>query len=148
MSYTFAETLVSYPDGQQNVNTPPEATLKSGFIPATAANRGQPLPAQWLNWLFQKLFRAVNRDVVSDETGTGLFKTANSMIRLEAFDRDDPNKYLIAIGWKGALNVTHTLKVVQSASLTLGVATVSGNQPILGGSDVVTVGYSRQTGDL
>lgn len=148
MSYTFAETLVSYPDGQQNVNTPPEATLQSGFIPTTAANRGQPLPAQWLNWLFQKLFRAVNRDVVSDETGIGLFKTANSVIRLEAFDRDDPNKYLIAIGWKGALNVTHTLKVVQSASLTLGIATVSGNQPILGGSDVVTVGYSRQTGDL
>ncbi len=145
---TFAETFVSYPDGQQNVNTPPESTLQNGFIPATAANRGQPLPAQWLNWLFQKLFRAVNRDVVSDNTGTGLFKTANSIIRLEAFDRDDPNKYLVAIGWKGNLADVHSIKVIQSATLTLGVATASGNQPILGGSDVVTVGYSRQTGDL
>jgi hypothetical protein len=145
---SFAENFISYPDGQQNVNAPPESTLLNGFVPATAANRGQPLPAQWLNWLFQKLFRAINRDVVTNSAGVGLFKTANSCIRLEAFDREDSDKFLVAIGWKGSLSNVHTLKVIQSTSLTLGVPTASGNQPILGGANVIVVGYSRQIGDL
>lgn len=145
----FAEDYVGYPDGQQNVGQPPDAVLSQGFIPETAGARGQPLPAQWLNWLFQKLFRLINRDrVVTSSTGVGLFTVPNSFIRLEAFDRADPNKYLVAIGWKGAADVVHTLKVVSSATLTLGAATVSGNQPISGGADVVILAMSRQTGDI
>ena len=145
----FAEDYVGYPDGQQNVGQPPDAVLSAGFIPETAGARGQPLPAQWLNWLFQKVFRLINRDRVSDANGVGLFTVPNSVIRLEAFDRDDPNKYLVAIGYKGAAGVVHTLKVINSATLTLGTATVGGNQPVSGGStNVVILATSRQFGEM
>lgn len=144
----FAEQYVGYPDGQQNVGQPPDAVMTSGFIPETAGARGQPLPAQWLNWLFQKVFRLFNRDKVSDANGVGLFTTPESVIRLEAFDRTDPNKYLVAIGYKGAAGVVHTLKVISSATLTLGTATVGGNQPVSGGANVVIMATSRQFGEL
>lgn len=147
--FTFAETYVGYPDGQQNVGAVPDSVVANGFIPETSGARGQPLPAQWLNWLFQKAFRLINRDKVSDATGAGLFTTPESVIRFEAFDRADPNKFLVAIGYKPAAGVAHTLKVVASATLTLGTATASGNQPVLGGSaTVVTRGSSRQFGDI
>ncbi len=144
----FAETYVGYPDGQQNVGQPPDAVLANGFIPETAGARGQPLPAQWLNWLFQKAFRLINRDKVSNAAGVALFTVPNSVIRLEAFDRADPNKYLVAIGYKGAADAVHTLKVINSATLTLGAATVGGNQPVSGGTNVVILATSRQFGDL
>ena len=144
---TFAETFTTYSDGQQNINQPPDAVLANGFVPATATSRGQPLPAQWLNWLFNKVFKAINRDVVTDANGVGLFKTENAMIRLEAFDIADPNKYLVAIGYKAA-GVAPSLKVVSSATLTLGTGTINGTQPIVGGSNVKIVGYSRQVGEL
>lgn len=144
----FAEDYVSYPDGQQNVGQPPDAVLSRGFIPETAGARGQPLPAQWLNWLFQKVFRLISRDRVSDANGVGLFTVPNSVIRLEAFDRNDPNKHLVAIGYKGASDGVHTLKVISSATLTLGTPTVGGNQPVTGGTDVVIMATSRQFGDL
>lgn len=147
--YLFSETPLSYPDGQQNVGALPEAIVSTGFIPETAGARGQPLPAQWLNWLFQKVFRLINRDRVSNATGTGLFSIPNSMIRFEAFDRDDPNKYLVAIGYKGDAGVVHSLKVISSSTLTLGTPTISGNQPVNGGSvNTVTRGTSRQFGDI
>jgi hypothetical protein len=144
----FAEDYVGYPDGQQNVGQPPDAVLSAGFIPETAGARGQPLPAQWLNWLFQKVFRYINRDRASDANGVGLFTIPDSVIRLEAFDRDDPNKYIVAIGYKGAADTVHTLKVINSATLTLGAATVGGNQPVSGGTNVVILATSRQFGDL
>lgn len=143
----FAENPVNYPDGQVNVNQPPDSVLQSGFIPETAEARGMPLPAQWLNWLMRTVFRYLNRDKVSDATGAGLFPYANSSIRLEAIDMADPNKYLVAIGYKGASGA-HVLKVTASATLTLGAATLNGDQPIVGGADVRVVGYSRQIGDL
>lgn len=144
----FAETYVGYPDGQQNVGQPPDAVLANGFIPETAGARGQPLPAQWLNWLFQKAFRLINRDKVSNAAGVALFTVPNSVIRLEAFDRADPNKYLVAIGYKGAADAVHTLKVINSATLTLGAATAGGNQPVTGGADVVIMATSRNFGDI
>ena len=143
----FSDTIVNYSDGQQNIAQPPDAVMDSGFIPETATARGQPLPAQWLNWLFHKVFRHINRDVVSDGTGVGLFTTENAMIRLEAFDIADPNKFLVAIGYK-APGSAPSLKVVSSATLTLGTGTISGNQPIVGGANVKTVGYSRQVGEI
>ena len=144
----FAETYVGYPDGQQNVGQPPDAVLANGFIPETAGARGQPLPAQWLNWLFQKAFRLINRDRVSNAAGVGIFTVPNSVIRLEAFDREDPDKYLVAIGYKGAADAVHTLKVINSATLTLGAATAGGNQPVTGGADVVIMATSRNFGDI
>ena len=144
----FAETYVGYPDGQQNVGQPPDAILLNGFIPQTAGARGQPLPAQWLNWLFQKIFRLFNRDRVLDDSGVGAFSIPNSFIRLEALDRADSNKYLVAIGFKGDAGVVHSLKVVSSSGLALGVATVGGNQPVTGGTDVVILAMSRQIGEI
>lgn len=145
---TFSENFVTYPDAQQNVNAPPDSVLLSGFIPETAGARGQPLAAQWLNYLFRTLFRYVNRDKVTDSGGAGLFPYADSMIRIEAIDMSDTNKYLVAIGYKGAAGTLHSLKVISSATLTLGTPTVNGDQPILGGTNVRIVGYSRQIGDL
>jgi hypothetical protein len=144
---TFANTFTSYSDGQQNLNAPPDAVMATGFVPATATSRGQPLPAQWWNWIFNKLFKHINRDVVTDTNGVGLFTTEDAMIRLEAFDIADPNKYLVAIGYKAA-GVIPSLKVISSATLTLGTGTINGNQPVAGGSNVRIVGYSRQVGEL
>ena len=143
----FAETFVSFSDGQQNINQPPDTVLAQGFVPETASARGQTLPAQWLNWLFNRCFKYINRDVVTDALGVGLFKTDNAMIRLEAFDIDDPNKYLVAIGFK-ATGSAPSLKVVASATLTLGTGTIGGNQPVNGGANVKCVGYSRQIGEI
>jgi len=144
---TFANTFTTYSDGQQNMNQPPDSVMAVGFVPATATSRGQPLPAQWLNWIINRLFKHINRDVVTDNLGVGLFVTENSMIRLEAFDISDPNKYLVAIGYKET-GVAPSLKVVSSATLTLGTGTINGNQPIIGGGNVKIVGYSRQVGEL
>lgn len=148
MTYQFAETYLAYPDGQQNVGQPSDAIIAAGFIPETAGARGMPLPAQWLNWLFQKLFRLINRDRISDAAGVGLFTVPESFIRLEAFDRADPNKYLVAIGYKGATDAVHTLKVVSSATLALGVATVGGDQPVTGGANVILCATSRNSGAI
>ena len=144
---TFSETFTTYPDGQQNLNQPPDAIMAVGFVPETAGARGQALPAQWLNWIINRLFRYINRDVVTTSAGVGLFVTENAMIRLEAFDIADPNKYLVAIGYKAA-GVAPSLKVISSATLTLGIGTINGTQPIVGGANVRVVGYSRQSGDL
>jgi len=144
---SFSDTYLAYSDGQQNSNQPPDAIMATGFIPATSGNRGQPLPASWLNWLFNRVFKHINRDVVTDNLGVGLFKTEGAMIRLEAFDLSDSNKYLVAIGYKTA-GVAPQLKVISSATLTLGTGTIDGNQPISGGTNVKIVGYSRQFGEL
>jgi hypothetical protein len=145
----FAETYVGYPDGQQNVGQPPDAVIAQGFIPETASARGQPLPAQWMNWIFQKIFRLINRDRVTDASGVGLFTIPDSFIRLEAFDKSDSNKYLVAIGYKGTADTLHSLKVVSSATLALGTPTVGGNQPVTGGSaNVIILASSRQFGDI
>ena len=144
----FAETYKSYPDGQQNVGSLPESIMDTGFIPETAGARGQPLPAQWLNWMFQKLWRYINRDKVSDASGTLLFTQPDSVIQLYAVDRAAPAKYILAVGYKPAGSVAHVLTVVNSNGLTLGAATVDGNQPVNGGTDVVICATSRQFGDL
>lgn len=145
---TFAENNVNYPDAQVNVESPPASVFLNGFIPEQAETRGQPFPAQWANFLFRTIFRYINRDKVSDATGAQLFPYADSMIRLEAIDMDDANKYLVAIGFRTDLSVVHSLKIVSSATLTLGTPTLDGTQPIVGGANVRSVGYSRQIGDL
>ena len=145
---TFANEYKSYPDGQQNIGQPPSTVLAEGFVPQTRAARGMPLPAQWLNWLFQKAFRLIGRDTVSNAAGVNLFKTAESFIRLDAFDRSAPSKYLIAIGYKAGINDVHVLTIVSSSGLTLGTATGSGNQPILGGANVVVSATSRNFGEI
>ena len=137
----FAETLVEYPDGQVNVNQPPHSVLANGFIPETSGARGMPLPAQWLNWCIRVIFRYINRDKVTDANGVGLFPYKNSLIRLEAIDAADTNKYIIASGYKGSSGI-HSLRVLSNSVLTLGAPTVDGNQPVIRRSAVKRVGYS------
>jgi hypothetical protein len=144
---SFAENSVNFPDGQVNVQPPPDATLFSGFIPEQAGTRGQPLAAQWLNWLFRQLFRLANRDKVGDASGVGLFPYPNAMIRLDAVDMTDNTKFLVAVGYKGATGA-HFLRVTASSGLALGSSTVDGNQAITGGTNIRCVGYNRMIGDI
>jgi hypothetical protein len=145
---TFSENTVNYPDGQQNVGSLPDAIMLSGFVPQTAIARGQPLPAQWLNWLFQRIFRLINRDKLSNNAGNALFTLADSFITLQAIDKADTNKFLYAIGYKNLITDIHTLKVVNSNILTLGAATTSGDQPVIGGTNVLILATSRQSGGI
>ncbi|MGN6704413.1 MAG: hypothetical protein ACTHKB_15795 [Burkholderiaceae bacterium] len=138
----FAETVVSFDDGQTNVQQPPAAILSNGFIPQTAGGRGSPLPAPWLNWILRELFRALGLDTTSDATGYRLFPTQSAMIRLEAIDLDNPDLFIVATGFKES--GLHVLKVIASNGLALGTPTLNGDQPIIGGSRVRAVGYSRK----
>lgn len=148
MAFEFAETSVEYGDGQVNVTPPPDATIANGFIPATSTARGQPLAAQFLNYLFRKIGRYLRRDVVTNSSGALLFITPNSNIRLEAVDIANPTRYIIAVGYKGSAGVVHSLNVISSSVLTLGTAAADGTQPVNGGTNVQIVGYSRQIGDF
>lgn len=143
---SFAEKVIKFSDGQTNVSEPPAAILEGGFRPQTSDARGSPLAAQWLNWIFRDLYRLVGLDHASRGigAGTGVFRHNDCSIRLEAIDLDDPNKYLVAIGYKGGVNDLHVLKVISSSGLTLGTPTLNGNQPVLGGTNVLITGYSRK----
>ena len=107
----FSKTFLQYSDGQQNLVKPPNSIMATGFVPKTAISNGQPLPAGWLNWLLCNLYDHINRDVVTDGLGVGLFPINNAMIRLEAVDTANVNNYLIAIGFKSA-NSAPLLKVI------------------------------------
>lgn len=144
----FAETPVNYPDGQQNVGALPDAIISNGFVPQTAAARGQPLPAQWLNWLFQKIFRLINRDKLSNASGAALFTLADSFLTLQAIDKADSTRFLYAIGYKNLITDVHVLRVVSSNTLTLGTPTAAGDQPVLGGTNVLILATSRQAGSI
>lgn len=141
----FSEEIVDLGDGQVNVQRPPDAIIKRGFLGASTNGRGMPLAAPWLNWILRELFRGLGLDRVTDASGTSLFPYINTVIRLDAIDRDDPNKFLHAIGYKGGTGV-HVLKVINSAGLALGTPTLNGDQPVTGGVDVQVVGYSRKAG--
>jgi hypothetical protein len=145
---TFAETYQQYPDGQQNVVALPESITDIGFIPAQPNAKGQPLPAQWLNWLFQKVFRNINRDIITDESGARLFIYPESIITLTAFEKANPANFLFAVGYKGAADAVHTLKVIDNLTLELGVGSENGDQPVINGTGLIVCGTSRQTGDL
>lgn len=122
---TFAETEVLYPDGQYNIAELPESLILNGFIPKQMGVRGQPLPAQYLNWLFREVFRQINLDRIDDGTGAGVIDaTAEGVVTLYAVVKTDVTKYIHAVGYKTA-NAAPTFKVISSATLTLGAITSS-----------------------
>ena len=129
---TFAENNIVYPDTQQNVETPPESLLLNGFIPKQVGTRGQPLSANWLNWLFRELFRASNRDRVSDGSGLGTLtgNDANTIITLYALQKGDPTKFIHAVGYKNG-DGTPAFNVLSNSNLTIGAVTFR-NTPIIG----------------
>lgn len=122
---TFSETEVLYPDGQYNVAEPPESLILNGFIPKQIGVRGQPLPAQYLNWLFREVFREINTDRISDGTGVGVIDAAaGGVVTLHAVVKTDVTKFIHAVGYKVA-NAAPTFQVLSSATLTLGAVTSS-----------------------
>lgn len=117
---TFAENVILYPDGQYNVVDLPESLILNGFIPKQMGVRGQPLPAQYLNWLFREVFRQINRDRVSDGAGVGVMDAAaEGVVVLYAVVKSDVTKYIHAVGYKAA-NSAPSLNVIGFDTLTLG----------------------------
>ena len=123
---TFAETQVVYPDSQENVEVPPDTLINNGFIPKQIGVRGQPLPANWLNWLFREVFRKVNRDRISDGNGVGVIKSTDidCFVTVHAMVKGDNTKWLSAIGYKTGTGVP-VMKVTSSGVLTLGTLTAT-----------------------
>lgn len=122
---TFAETEVLYPDGQYNIAELPESLVLNGFIPKQMGVRGQPLPAQYLNWLFREVFRQFNLDRIDDGTGAGVIDaTAEGVVTLYAVVKTDVTKFIHAVGYKVA-NAAPVFKVISSGTLTLGAITSS-----------------------
>lgn len=129
---TFAETSVQYPDGQLNVYALPENIMAQGFVPKQSGVRGQPLAANWLNWLFRELFRRVNKDRLTDGNGVGVLSSADSdsFVTIHAVVKTDPTKWISAIGYKTA-NGVPAMKVTSSGTLALGTLTAT-DIPITG----------------
>lgn len=122
---TFAETEVLYPDGQYNIAALPESLVLNGFIPKQMGVRGQPLPAQYLNWLFREVFRQINLDRTDDGTGAGVIDAAaEGVVTLYAVVKTDVTKFIHAVGYKVA-NAAPAFKVINSTTLTLGAITSS-----------------------
>jgi hypothetical protein len=122
---TFAETEILYPDGQYNIAELPESLILNGFIPKQMGVRGQPLPAQYLNWLFREVFRQINLDRIDDGTGAGVIDaTAEGVVTLYAVVKADVTKFIHAVGYK-VTNAAPTFQVLSSATLTLGAITSS-----------------------
>lgn len=127
---TFAETTIVYPDGQENVEVPPPTLMLNGFIPKQVGVRGQPLPANWLNWFFRELFRKINRDRVTDGNGVNSIGTNECFVTLSAVVKADTTKFIHAIGYKTGTGVP-VMQVLSSATLTLGALTAT-DTPISG----------------
>lgn len=122
---TFAETEVLYPDGQYNIAELPESLILNGFIPKQMGVRGQPLPAQYLNWLFREVFRQINLDRIDDGAGAGVIDaSAEGVVTLYAVVKTDVTKFIHAVGYKVA-NAAPVFKVISSGTLTLGAITSS-----------------------
>lgn len=122
---SFSETPITYPDGQVNVGDLPESLIDNGFIPKQQGVRGQPLPAQWLNWLFREIFRQINKDRVDNGAGLdSIVQTDEGVIEVYAVVKNDTTKYLHAIGYKVAGNAP-SFKVLGSATLSFGTLSPS-----------------------
>lgn len=129
---SFAETQVQFSDGQLNVYPLPENMMAEGFAPKQTGKRGQPLAANWLNWLFRELFRKVNRDRLSNGAGAGVINPTetNCFVTVHAMVKDDNTKWISAIGYKSGAGVP-TMHVIGSGTLALGSLTAT-NIPITG----------------
>lgn len=129
---SFAENEIVYPDTQKNVEVPPATLFQNGFIPKQLGARGQPLPANWLNWIFRELFRSANRSRISDGAGVATLNSGdtNSFITLYALQKSDTTKFIHAIAYKAG-NAVPSFNVLSNANLTLGTITAT-DTPILG----------------
>ena len=129
---TFSEVEILYSDGQPNVVEPPETLMADGWIPKGGGRNGQPLVANWLNWLFREIFRKINMSRMYAGSGVGTLYLNDCFIVLYAINKTDPGMFLHAIGYKTAGGVP-IMRVLNSTGLTLGTVTAT-DTPINGAS--------------
>lgn len=135
----FSETVVVYPDTQTNVETPPSTLYQNGWIPKQIGVRGQPLPANWLNFILRQIYRLINRDKTLDGNGVGAIEVyeQDCAVTVHAIVKNDPTKFIHAFGYKPGVNAP-IFKTLSSGTLALGTVTAT-DIPITGATaaDVV-----------
>lgn len=131
--------------GENNVIEPPAEKQNIGW------SRLEYPPRNWFNWLGRYTYRWLNwlkqqeeQAVVTDGNGVGLFPTDDALITLHAVDSTTPANYLVAVGYKASAT-NPALTVIASNTLTLGAATVTGDQAISGGTagDIIAWGQTK-----
>lgn len=142
----WADTDTTDPvSGQNNVIEPPPEKQESGW------ERLEYPPRNWFNWLARYTYRWLlwfkqqeEQAVITDGNGVGLFPTDGALITLHAVDSATPANFIYAVGYKGAA-ANPVLNVVDSNVLTLGAATVTGDQAISGGTagDIIAWGQTK-----
>lgn len=141
----WASADVQDPISQQwNVVEPPLEKKTDGWFLGEKPNR------QWWNWFQRTVYDWIawidqqqSQTVTTDASGTALFTTPNALITIKAVDLADPTKYYQATGIKLPGSApAFAAGSVQSSGLALGTGTISGNQPITGGVNVIVTGTS------
>ena len=130
---------------QFNVVEPPLEKKTDGYFLGEKPNR------QWWNWALRTIYDWIRwldqqtaTSVTTDDAGVGLFPVDNALIEITAVDLDDPTSIYKASGIKlpGAVPQFAPVSIV-SNNLTLGTGTIAGNQPIIGGTNVVVTSISK-----
>lgn len=142
----FAALNVVSPDSEQNnVVEPPPEKQDSGwdfleFPPRNFMNWIHRYTYQWIIWFKQQEEQAV----VTDGNGVSLFPIDGALITLNAVDSANPGNYITAVGYKES-GVDPVLNVIDANGLSLGTGTITGNQPISGGTagDIIVWGQSK-----
>lgn len=131
---SFAENQIAYPEGQLNVEIPPDTLMQNGFIPKGPGRRGQPLVANWLNWILRELFRKSNMDRLTTGAGAGVVHVDDTdcILTVYAILKSDTTKFLHAVGYKAG-TAAPTFKILSNSTLTLGTTTAT-DIPIVGGT--------------
>lgn len=139
----WAENDVLDPiSGQYNVVEPPTEKKTNGW------SLGEQPARNYLNWLGRFAYRWIawfkqqeEMKVVTSATGVGLFPLNDAVITLTAVDLADKTKYIQAFGIKIA-GANPNWSVTNAAGLSFGAATITGNQAVTGGANVVITGES------
>lgn len=142
----WATNDVQDPLSQQwNVVEPSASKKSDGWFLGEKPNR------QYWNWLQRNIFDWIvwfdslfSRDITTGAAGIGLFPIDNALITICAVDLDDDTKIYQATGIKlpGAAPSFVPDSII-SNGLSLGVGTITGDQPITGGSNVIVTSTSR-----
>lgn len=129
---------------QWNVVIPPLEKRQIGW------SLGEKGPRQWFNWLFRTTYDWIvwfdqqTAGSTTTDTGIGLFPVNNALIEISAVDLDDPTSVYKATGIKVAGQPPQFAPAsVVSNNLSLGAGTISGTQPILGGTNVIVTSSYR-----
>lgn len=129
---------------QWNVVEPPLEKKEEGWFFQEKPNR------QWWNWFCRTVYDWIvwfdqqTSGITTDASGVALFPVNNALIEISAVDLDDPTSVYKATGIKVAGQPPQFAPAsIVANNLSLGTGTVGGNQPILGGTNViVTSKYS------